>query len=210
MAGHIASSSSVDWCTPIAVLERVQKLCGGQIGLDPCSNSFAITRPIRARHAYLLPTNDGLTDSWKRVAGEDIESVFVNPPFGTYYMHVQTREIVLPKQMQEMVKALGPSIKDKYTKHTIGDWVQKCHNTGQVLPQVFQLGPANVDTGAWHSYNEASAAICYFKGRLRFEALVDGQIKTGPAPMPCQLSYWGAQAKDFKRLFQDMGSTHIL
>lgn len=72
MAGHIADAVRIDWCTPEYIVSAVKDMFG-IIQLDPCSNTNSI---VGAVTNYILPTNDGLKDSW------DYSTIYVNPPFG--------------------------------------------------------------------------------------------------------------------------------
>ena len=73
-----AGRSNVDiksqhWGTPVKYIEAVRKVFGGQIHLDPCSNSFSV---VNAQTEYALPV-DGLAQSW------DFATIYVNPPYGS-------------------------------------------------------------------------------------------------------------------------------
>ncbi len=72
-AGRHVIGQSQEWGTPEKYVSAVRKFFGGNISLDPCSNSFSI---VRAETEYLLPQNNGLHDSW------DYPSIYVNPPYG--------------------------------------------------------------------------------------------------------------------------------
>lgn len=72
MAGHIATSASTSWATPLRILEPVRAVFGGQIALDPASNPHSI---VNAKTSFTLPV-DGLSQKW------DYPTIYVNPPFG--------------------------------------------------------------------------------------------------------------------------------
>jgi len=68
------NSESQHWGTPRKYVDSVKQVFGGVVGLDPCSNPFSV---VGAEHAYALPENDGLEESW------DASTIYVNPPYGS-------------------------------------------------------------------------------------------------------------------------------
>jgi len=72
-AGRKVNTTSLDWGTPEKYVDAVKEFFGGEIDLDPCSNSYSI---VKARIEYILPKNDGLKDSW------NFRRIYVNPPYG--------------------------------------------------------------------------------------------------------------------------------
>ena len=73
-AGRTVIGLSRDWGTPEKYVAAVRQVFGGQIDLDPCSNKFSI---VSAKVEYLLPTQDGLKESWR------FQRIYVNPPYGS-------------------------------------------------------------------------------------------------------------------------------
>lgn len=69
------STSSDDWQTPPAVLERVRRV--RPIGLDPCGSP---DNPTGAQINLYPPRDDGLTVPWHPPA---FTLVYVNPPYST-------------------------------------------------------------------------------------------------------------------------------
>jgi len=72
-AGRTVVSDNKDWCTPPNYVEAVRECLGGRIELDPCSNRHSV---VRAKREYVLPAENGLTESW------DYPTIYVNPPYG--------------------------------------------------------------------------------------------------------------------------------
>ena len=72
-AGRSVNSQSQAWGTPKKYVKAVKKFFGGSIALDPCSNEFSF---VHAQTEYMLPENDGLSESW------DFPTIYVNPPYG--------------------------------------------------------------------------------------------------------------------------------
>ena len=68
------TSTSQEWYTPAHILNRVIELFGGEIDLDPCSNSHEQPWVPALRH--LTKDDDSLAQSW-------FGKVFVNPPTAT-------------------------------------------------------------------------------------------------------------------------------
>jgi len=204
MAGHIASSSNIDWCTPLWITDGIREVFDDrEIHLDPCSNLSSIHR-VKAVVNFRLPQNDGLKDSWTQTManGQLTRNAYVNPPFGAIYTHRVTKEVLLPKAFREVKQ---PEIRAQYERSTIADWVRRCSIYAPVV-EIAQLGPANCDTQAWHTYIEGTAsAALYVEGRIAFE-LIDPEtgavVGTGPAPMPCALAYWGHNVDRFRKIFR--------
>ena len=72
-AGRSVHSQSQHWCTPPQYVTAVKRVFGGEIELDPCSNSESI---VRAKHEFKLPDTNGLEQEW------NYGSIYVNPPYG--------------------------------------------------------------------------------------------------------------------------------
>lgn len=80
MAGHIPTAVSCDWCTEDRIIKLNDRVFGKKPDLDPCSNPYS---RVGAKHEFMLQNGrDGLVDSWFYVNGDDINDIFVNPPFG--------------------------------------------------------------------------------------------------------------------------------
>lgn len=73
-AGRKPISIAKDWCTPPSIIQSVREVFGGSIALDPCSNEHSL---VGAETEYVLPTHDGLVESW------DYPTIYVNPPYGS-------------------------------------------------------------------------------------------------------------------------------
>ncbi|CAB4127425.1 hypothetical protein UFOVP75_190 [uncultured Caudovirales phage] len=211
MAGHIADSKSISWCSPLWVTDAAKAVFGGGgIDLDPCANAGSIRR-TGAYYNYTLPDNDGLVDSWEAVDGVAIQSIYVNPPFGSYYMNLLTKHIVMGKEYRQMVEE-GHDMK-AYKKLGIEDWRKRCAEVAAKGIEIIHLGPANVETIPFQDYIEGTAqAIAYPRGRLYYEEVdSDGAIlQTGPAPMASAIVYWGENPQTFKDAYLPFGSVHIL
>ena len=72
-AGRTVNPKSRDWGTPHKYVDAVREVFGGEIALDPCSNTYSI---VHAEIEYRLPNDDGLIASW------DFPTIYVNPPYG--------------------------------------------------------------------------------------------------------------------------------
>ncbi|MGP5603434.1 DNA N-6-adenine-methyltransferase [Corynebacterium casei] len=73
-AGRQSVSLTKDWCTPPSIIECVKSVFGGEIELDPCSNSWSL---VNANREFMLPEHDGLKEPW------DAGTIYVNPPYGS-------------------------------------------------------------------------------------------------------------------------------
>jgi hypothetical protein len=196
MSGHINSAAEVEWNTAVYVLGAIREVIGGQIGLDPCSNS---TSKVNPRKAYSLPERDGLVEPW------DEQSVFVNAPFGYCYMHRASRAIIAAKTYRE---ALTEKQRAEYRGSSIKDWVRRCADAAAEGREVFALLPAAVDTSHWHDFIFPRAtAVCFFRGRVRY---VRPNGQSGPAPMACALVNWGSNARRIDVAFKRYGHVWLL
>ena len=72
-AGRSVHSQSHHWCTPPQYVMAVKRVFGGDIELDPCSNSESV---VNAKCEFMLPDTDGLEQEW------NYKSIYVNPPYG--------------------------------------------------------------------------------------------------------------------------------
>jgi hypothetical protein len=72
-AGRKVNTLSQHWCTPQKYVEAVKKMFNNNIELDPCSNKYSI---VNANVEYMLPENDGLSETW------NFRTIYVNPPYG--------------------------------------------------------------------------------------------------------------------------------
>ncbi len=200
MAGHIASSSSIDWNTPEEILAPVRTLFGGSIDLDPCSNDGSI---VGASVEYRLPENDGLRDPWFT---EGVRTVYVNPPFGAYLVHRETKKILLPKEMKAAMDTLGKAegkvFRAGFDRFTIKDWIRKAseETTKYCGTQAVMCIPAAVGTSAWQKIVLPTAgAVCWLKGRPKFVGAETG------SPMDVALVYFGGEIDSFREHFSALG-----
>jgi hypothetical protein len=72
-AGRKVNALSQHWCTPQKYVDAVKEMFSNNIELDPCSNVFSI---VNADVEYILPRNDGLSETW------NFKTIYVNPPYG--------------------------------------------------------------------------------------------------------------------------------
>ncbi len=213
MAGHIASSSSVDWNTPEQLVERIRTFFGGKIDLDPCSNSGSI---VKAVLEYLLPEKDAFVDPWFQ---EGVRTCYVNPPFGVYFMKNDTsKDILLPKELKAACEILCTDpkkptpaekktireLRAQYTRFTLKDWAKRITEEYRKGLETIVLIPAQPGTGAWQEYiHPNKRAICNLAGRLRFIGAEAG------APMDCVLIYFGDRPEEFRSAFEELGHVDI-
>jgi len=199
MAGHIADSGSVSWNTPEYILKAVREAFGGQIDLDPCSNS---TSGVGSICSFSLPEADGLNASWHKYTdsrGNVVypKNAYSNPPFGTSFVHKVTRNCLSQKEH----KALPKEEQSLYTKQTVARWLKKCleeHDTSNI--DIIALVPASVDTKVWHdTVFPTGTSICWVKGRIKF--LVNGVASKSAAPMSIAIILW-TTSEDTKRKFR--------
>ena len=71
-AGRKVKDTIKTWNTPPKYINSIVEMLN-IIELDPCSNEYSM---INSDVSYLLPSKDGLIESW------DYKTIFVNPPYG--------------------------------------------------------------------------------------------------------------------------------
>lgn len=210
MAGHIEDAGRVDWTTPQAILGPVREVFGGTIDLDPCSNEKPV---VGAKLEYRLPNHDGLVEPWSG-------KIFVNPPYGSCYMHIKDKRILPSKvttleyeasdektkrlyvKKDEWYKLLSANVNasGECRKTTIADWVKRCENAYiSKGSSVILLVPAAVDTRHWQDMIfKTACAVNFLRGRVHFD-------DAGPAPMACALVYWGRDPVTFEDTTETLG-----
>jgi hypothetical protein len=203
LAGHIASSKNQNWCTTLDIVERVKRVFGGTIGLDPCSNEQSI---VGATVEYRLPEHDGLVEPWTA------KSIYANMPFGRSYMHepCKTLCIVRHKGRKRVPEFVCPRCEKVLTRKqvrgdAIGKWVARCWHAWMEGAEVIALMPAAVSTKHVQRYVfREAAAICYPDHRIKFGGSPsEGNPNT--APMDIILPYWGMNAAKFEQEFESLG-----
>jgi hypothetical protein len=80
-AGRKSVTDNKDWGTPQKYIDAIMAFFGGDINLDPCSNSYSI---VGAVVRYALPETDGLRAAW------NYPTIYVNPPYGADREHGTT------------------------------------------------------------------------------------------------------------------------
>lgn len=200
MTAHIAAAGSVDWATPVWIIDDIKKMWG-RIGLDPCSNAHSA---VGAEVEFRLPETNGLLPDW----GLRHDHIYVNPPYGRTFLDARTNTAMSAKQYREALK-LNPDLKNCGRSSTIQTWIQKCFNAHKFHGRsVMALIPAAVDTQHWHRYIFGHTSVCFFRGRVRFDlppdASPEDQKKNAP-PMGTALIYWGAEVNKFRQIFGTRG-----
>jgi hypothetical protein len=90
------SHNSNLWYTPVEdVLSRVEKVFGGQIDLDPCSDATA-QQHVNAKQYYTVD-DDGLKESNKWSG-----NVFINPPYSVASHNIGMQELFLDRALKEV------------------------------------------------------------------------------------------------------------
>jgi len=82
----------------------------------------------------------------------------------------------------------------------IGDWVDKSIDEYTMGAEVVALVPARVETRWFYKYWAFAAAVCFWKGRLKFLGASDNS-----APFPSAVVYLGDRVKRFDTAFRDAG-----
>lgn len=79
-------------------------------------------------------------------------------------------------------------------------WAPKCaYESREAGASVILLLPARTDTVYWHEAISTAAAICFWKGRVKFVGAGNSR------PFPIAFAYWGGHPWDFHAAFKDRG-----
>lgn len=78
------------------------------------------------------------------------------------------------------------------------DWFRKC-DLEAFRAQIILLSPARTDTKYWHEFVPKADAVCFWKGRLKFQGAKNS------APFPVALIYWGDYPAIFRTTFREHG-----
>lgn len=79
-------------------------------------------------------------------------------------------------------------------------WAAKCRREHEGRgAEVILLLPARTDTAYWHEEIASATAVCFWRGRMRFEGAKSS------APFPTALAYWGAWPWEFHAAFASKG-----
>lgn len=78
-------------------------------------------------------------------------------------------------------------------------WTRKLRLEGAAGCELVALVPARTDTAWWQDDITTAAAVCFWRGRLKFVGAKDA------APFPSALAYWGRRVEAFARVFGARG-----
>jgi hypothetical protein len=78
-------------------------------------------------------------------------------------------------------------------------WIRRCAEEGARGLEVIALIPARVDTRYWHDHVKSAAAVCFWRGRLKFVGAENS------APFPVAFIYWGRHTARFAEAFSPHG-----
>jgi hypothetical protein len=81
----------------------------------------------------------------------------------------------------------------------LATWTMKAVEEALRGAEIVFLLPARTDTRYWHADIASAAAVCFWRGRLRFVGA------PAPCPFPTALAYWGPRPWDFQRVFAPRG-----
>lgn len=233
--GHIVTASGIkdpqrlDWCSPLWMTDGAHQAFKERQGrsgitLDPCANRGSLAR-VRAEKAYMLPETDGLKESW--ACDSDVpEGIWVNPPFGRYWIHPTTKHVITAHALKLAVadlekigltkEAAKSKILEGYETKSIANWTAHLAIASKINADGILICPAATGTSWWHGdIEESAAAFILLRGRPKFE-LVDpdtGEVvsKGDAAPMDCALICFSQDeefVEIFKNVFRKRGAFH--
>lgn len=106
----VLTSSKTDcWNTPPAVLEDVYTFFGGEVGLDPCSNSLS-SPSVRCTNQF-VESDDGLTKQW------DYDTVFMNHPYSMSKLWIPYAKQQWRKYNNEMLLLVKVDVSTRWWRH---------------------------------------------------------------------------------------------
>ena len=189
MAGAIMSSTGQSWMTPPELVKAVLEVLG-TIDLDPCASSGTGTVPAKIKYtgpkAWGGDGRDGLGTPWW---GNDIKTVFVNPPYGRNDAH--------------------PEILGGSRSTSISDWLAVAAEASLHGVEVICLVPAATETRAWERNVWPTAnSICFLRARPRFwQRLADGTLAPAKSCITRSIAaiYWGPNSTKFNEVFKKLG-----
>lgn len=157
------------WRSPPSLIKKITKHFG-EIMLDPCA-SFSPKHQFAVQNYFNTKVGvDGLKAPWRGFG-----LVYANPEYGRVIM-------------QWIEKAA-------WEFKLCQDYNQKKYRDDELI----LLTPSRTDT-VWFTFlREHATAMCFIKGRLKFDQVKD------PAPFASLLAYFGPRPKHFKKVFSSDG-----
>jgi len=119
--------------------------------------------------------DDGLQTTW---TGKGL--VFVNPPYSKVALWA--------------AKAYAEFSYLEETTNVVDHPEDEC----------IMLIPARTDTRWWQAFASTCTAICFWKGRIRFQS-TDPEKALNSAPFPSAFLYWGCRPDQFASIFSKHG-----
>jgi phage N-6-adenine-methyltransferase len=167
------------WLTPQKALDPIRAYFGGFIPLDPCNEPH---NPTQARH-FFTEKQDGLTQDWSGYDGW-----FVNPPY-----------------------SLTPEMRARrVNKPPFQTWCAKIKDAASASQEP---GIALLPCGARFSTRyfqdsilDASNAVCFVRGRLKFIDGATGTERSGQNNYDSAIWGFNVNPKHFADCFWELGT----
>jgi hypothetical protein len=81
-------------------------------------------------------------------------------------------------------------------------WLERVARWGRIGGETIALVPARTDTRAWQDHATGAAAVCFWRGRIRFVGASAG------APFPTAFLYFGPRVGRFVAAFESAGAVY--
>jgi hypothetical protein len=128
----IQPSGHNGWCTPPNLLTRIRQFAGGNIALDPCSNSHSMTAAL----LQFGKEQNGLERDWaaELEARQLSGLVYVNPPYDTQTLEKVALQCAKQAQMGLEIMALVPcKLDQQWWQETVFETVRSiCFVRGRI------------------------------------------------------------------------------
>ncbi len=169
--------------TPQYILDAVEEM--GPIVLDPCADPHS---RVNAQRAIMLPKMAAELNA----SPEELEQAGIVVGDG---LQIDWRSF---PNIHGVVFVNPP-----YGRSHNEAWAEKIWNSWRANQDTIVLVPASVGVGWWEDYWKAEA-ICFVRGRIRFDHLTEGQ-EGQAGTFDSALCYFGANKEKFKSVFSKLG-----
>ena len=160
---HFSSATDV-WATPQSLFDELN--AEFRFTIDVCA------LPTNAKcDSYFTPEMDGLTQAWKGVC-------WMNPPHQP--VEKPATDCENPRSCRCQWGCICPNrpFSTRCYGRSIGQWVQKAHESSLAGTTVVYLIPSRTDTKWWHGYVTKADEVRFVRGRIRF----GGAAASAPFP----------------------------
>lgn len=166
----LMGSDETEWGTPVPFFKSIDDIFGFELDVCATAKNAKVDK-------YISPDENAFETPWI-VEGKSMIHVWMNPPYGR-------REIKCPfpfdKCKKKKCEKRGYHITEDIPG--VGDWIERAiQQSDENGTTVVALLPSRTDTDWFQSVFTHAKAICFVRGRVKFEGAKD------IAPFPSVLS----------------------